>query len=255
MEDELEDLEDSSPFGNLPTKDEQPDLTVSTDKHPVVKDDAGSIVISKLSTSTKVSVAQKMQVEEYMDKMRYGITGIAALTCQDDECPYYSKCPLVRAQIQRPTGQDCPVEAGLMEQWLTQFVQASGNELEGLSAYDHLVIQDIAYQQLLEVRAAMELADNPNIQVRTFMGHDPQDGAPMFTYQLNNLVTFREKSNKMKMKLLRELIATAKAKSEEERGNRDRSSETAERLKRIEEKLGPNAIKTIDAKFKVREDE
>jgi len=158
-------------------------------------------------------------------------------------CPYYSKCPLVKAEIPRPIGEDCPVEKGLMLQWLEQYIATSGMDLERLSAYDMLILQDIAYQQLLEARAAMELADNPLIQVKTFVGVDHRDGSPMYTYSLNNLVTFRERSNKIKMKLLREIIATAKSKSEEERGQSDKSTEIALKLREIEKKLGKSGIK------------
>jgi len=216
--------------------------------------DISTQLTSKLDGDVVIKEQQRGDLRKYMEKMRWGITGVSPLTCLDEDCPYFSKCPLVRANIPRPKDKDCPVEQALMDQWLHQFLEASGCALDQLSAYDMLIIQDIAYQQLLEARAAMELADNPQIQVRTFVGTDPKDGSPMYTYTLNNLVTFREKSNKLKMKLLREMIATAKAKSEEDRGQRDRSSETAERLRRIEDKLGKDAIHVIDADFEATDD-
>lgn len=237
--------DDLNPFGVFDDDDDEvvnlPVRTPNTEE--LDRDDLSTQITTKLDGAVSVTEEQRGELRAYMDKMRWGITGVSPLTCQDEECPYYTKCPLVRAKIPRPLNKDCPVEQALMDQWLEQFINASGVELDNLTAYDLLVIQDIAYQQLLETRAAMELADNPQIQVKTFMGFDA-DGNAVSTFALNNLVTFREKSNKMKMKLLREMIATAKTKSEEERGRKDRSSETAERLKRIEEKLGKDAIRT-----------
>lgn len=248
MEDDFLD----NPFTNLPeeAKEEKAPVTKVANNELVSQDDLSTQITSKLSGELPVSDEQRTELRGYMDKMRWGITGVSALTCQDEECPYYSKCPLVRARIPRPVNDDCPVEQALMEQWLEQFINASGVELDALTAYDMLVIQDIAFQQLLEVRAAMEMADNPQIQVASFAGFDAEGNA-VSTYTLNNLVTFREKSNKMKMKLMREMMATAAKKEEADRGRRDRSSETADRLKRIEERLGKDGIKTkrvIDAK-------
>lgn len=220
---------------------------------PPSEENLGGKIMEQLPKGTQLSQEQKGVLNKYMDGMRWGITGVSPLTCKDAECPYYSKCPLVKADIPRPVGEDCPVEKGLMLQWLEQYIATSGMDLERLSAYDMLILQDIAYQQLLEARAAMELADNPLIQVKTFVGVDHRDGTPMYTYSLNNLVTFRERSNKIKMKLLREIIATAKSKSEEERGQSDRSTETALRLREIEKKLGKSGIKVpeiIDVKPK-----
>ena len=210
---------------------------------PHSEENLGGKIMEQLPKGTELTVQQKGVLNKYMDGMRWGITGVSPLTCKDAECPYYSKCPLVKAEIPRPVGEDCPVEKGLMLQWLEQYIATSGMDLERLSAYDMLILQDIAYQQLLEARAAMELADNPLIQVKTFVGVDHRDGSPMYTYSLNNLVTFRERSNKIKMKLLREIIATAKSKSEEERGQSDKSTEIALKLKEIEKKLGKSGIK------------
>lgn len=243
-----DELDISNPFGNL----KPAPLPVYTQpKHELITDQKNEL--SKLLTG--LTPAQETEIALFMEKMRWGINGVTPITCKDEDCPYYTKCALVRADIPRPKGKDCPIEVSLVQSWLNEFIGTSGVELRSLSAYDMLILQDIAYQQLLEARAAMELADNPLIQVKTFIGTDPNDGNPMYTYTLNNLITFREKSNKMKMKLLQEMIATAKAKSQEERGKQDRSSETAERLKRIEEKLGADKItsKAIDAVFKSKE--
>jgi hypothetical protein len=241
-------MSSNNPFEGLsPSNAADPDKKSLPQKKAIKdKEDISTQITSRLNSSVEVSEDQKSLLKEYMEKMRWGVTGIAALVCKDEECPYYSRCPLVKAGIPRPVGEECPVENALMDQWLEQFLNTSGVDLESLTTYDLLIIQDIAYQQLLETRAAMELADNPQIQVKTFIGMDPKNGQAMYTYSLNNLVTFREKSHKIKMKLLRELIATAKAKSEEERGLQDRSSIMAEKLRRIEEKLGKDAINPRD---------
>jgi len=235
--------------------DNLPDKEKSSEIENIDKQDA---IIRHLDDETQkdITETQKSIVKDYMKKMRFGILGVTAITCKAEKCSYYSNCPLVAAQIPLPKGEQCPVEIDLQQQWLENFVNASGIQLELLSAYDMLLLNDLAYQQVLESRAAMELADNPQIQVKTYIGKDPVNGNPMYTYSLNNLVTFREKSAKMKMKILQEMIATAKAKSTDRRTYKDKSTEVAERLRRIQDLLGKQAINTdtIEAEFKIKDE-
>src|SRR3990167_7961033 len=148
--------------------------------------------------------------------MQFGITGIAAMVCKAEQCPFYSRCPLNLNNIPLPVGKSCPVEEGLQQVWLEQFAQASGIDLSNIneSAYDMLLLNDLANYQLLETRAAMELADNPAIHLKEFVGYDAKGNA-IHTTEMNKIILFKEKMAKMKMKILRELIATRKSKSEE----------------------------------------
>jgi len=245
----------ADPFPNLPEdRSEKNALPV------IIDDDQSTQITGRLTEEVrnKITPEQKAYIKEYMTSMRYGVLGVSALTCRDQECAYFSKCPLVIAEIPRPVSQDCPIEAGLQQTWLNEFINASGQSTDQLTAFDMMILNDLAYQQMLESRAAMELADNPQIQVKSYMGKDPNTKEPMYTYTLNNLVTFREKSAKMKMKYLNEMIATARAKSIENRAHMDKSSAAAESLRRSRDLLGDSAItrpepETIDADFTVDE--
>src|SRR3990167_10040018 len=118
--------------------------------------------------------------------MQFGITGIAAMVCKAEQCPFYSRCPLNLNNIPLPVGKSCPVEEGLQQVWLKQFADASGIDLSNTneSAYDMLLLNDLANYQLLETRAAMELAEAPSVQIKNFAGYDSK-GQPMHVMEMN----------------------------------------------------------------------
>lgn len=239
-----------SPF-NLPEKKEEKQITVSLG----AKDGTLASLLPK-KTQENLSIEQKNSIDSYMGNMRYGIAAIAPIICKSDQCPYYLKCPLVRAKIELPVGKDCPVEQALQKLWFDQFLEASGIRIEDLqtSAYDLLLLNDLANYQLLEARAAMELADNPKIQLKTVAAFDPE-GNPVFTFTLNNLIHFKEKISKMKMKILNEMIATRKVQSEDSsRKSNDRSMIMAEKIKKMKADMGKDAPKVLDADFEVKDE-
>lgn len=241
-----------NPF-NLPEK--------VVEKPPAIKPadaDNSPRLISELPTDTQAALTedQKQIIGKYMGDMRYGISGIAPIICKGDQCPFYNKCPLVKAGIELPIGKDCPVEASLQKMWTEQFIQASGIDLNAgdVSAYDLLLLNDLSNFQLLEARATMELSENPQIQLKTVVAFD-KDGQPVFSYTLNSLIQFKEKISKMKMKILREMIATRKVQSEDDnRRSNDRSVIMADKLRQLKERLGKDAINIVDADFTVKEE-
>ena len=70
------------------------------------------------STGNKtLSEVQKSNIAKYEESVKYGFTPVAGpMVCRDDKCPYFDKCPLVRNKIERPMGEDCPVEAFQIKQ-------------------------------------------------------------------------------------------------------------------------------------------
>lgn len=238
-----------NPF-NLPTKKEEKQTVP-------VNNSRADLMANSLPSDTRkdLTVDQKLELSNYIDKMRFGISGIAPIICKAEKCPYYLKCPLVRANIPLPVDKDCPVEESLQKMWLDEFIKTSGINVDvDLSAYDLLLLNDLANLQLLEARATIELANDPKIQLKTLAAFD-QDGEPVFTYTLNNLIHFKEKISKMKLKILREMIGTRKVQNEEDaRKSNDRSVIMADKLKRLKEQLGSDAINIVDADFTVKED-
>ncbi len=210
-------------------------------------------LLNKLSSEVVVSEEQAANVAKYIKNMRFGVTAVAPLTCKAEDCPFASRCPLLSNNLPVPTGQNCPVEETLLEMWITDFVKDAGVSIEAIDSYHQLMLHELAYHQLLETRAAMELADNPAIQVKQYMGRDPRSGDPMYTYQLNNLVLFMEKNKKQKLKLMNELIATQKAKVEANKVSIDPKEAEMIRQKRFQDRLKSEKNPYLkDAEFQVK---
>lgn len=227
----------NNPF-NLPSK--------SDTKALVVKAAAESDNAIAKAVNTDMTVEQAHRITEYAKAMKYGVGGVAAIICRAADCPYYTKCPLANAGIELPIGKDCPIETGLQQMWLEQFLKASGINMEEMQThtYDMLLLNDLSYYQLLETRATMELALNPSIIQKTFAGYD-KDGNAVTSQVMNPTISFKEKISKMKMKILHELIATRKGKADDAKSviSSDKATQIAEMLRRVKEHAG---IKTIE---------
>ena len=183
-----------------------------------------------------MTTIQAQRITEYAKSMKYGVSGVAAIICKAADCPYYTKCPLVRSGMELPLGKDCPVETGLQQMWLEQFLKASGIDLNEMHSftYDMLLLNDLSFYQLLETRATMELAMDPSIIQKTFAGYD-KDGNAVTTQIMNPTITFKEKIAKMKMKVLHELIATRKGKADDAKASitSDKATQMAEIIRRV----------------------
>jgi len=243
-----------NPF-NLPVRKE-PEVSTTALDRPVSESDKklGDNIIDFLPQDTKavLSENQVYSVAKYVKSMQFGITGIAAMICKADQCLFYNRCPLYLNDIPLPVGKSCSVEEGLQQVWLQQFANASGIDLSNTneSAYDMLLLNDLANYQLLETRATMELAETPSIQIRSFAGYDNK-GQPMHVIEMNKIVLFKEKMAKMKMKILRELIATRMSKSEEKAHTKDRATAVAEMLEKVKSVRMGRQI--VDADFEVKQ--
>lgn len=213
-------------------------------------------IIDSLPAGTELTEDQRRALTDYAASSRHGIMSFMPIICKADRCPYYNKCPLVKAKVKLPVGKDCPVEIGLQQMWFNEFQRASGIDANDPDTYvyDLLMLNDLASYQTLDARATMELAEDPQIVQKQFIGYD-RDGNPLTTFSLNPIVAFKEKIAKIKMKYLQELIATRRAKSSDFKSQikNDPSARAAElmlRAREIEEKDRKSAI---EVDFEVKE--
>jgi len=168
------------------------------------------------STGNKtLSEVQKSNIAKYEESVKYGFTPVAGpMVCRDDKCPYFDKCPLVRNKIERPMGEDCPVEAFQIKQWTEQFSAAAAIDPDDpSSAYDRMLVDQIVFQMTLEARAAMQLALDPRIERKAISGYSPT-GQPFYATENSKAADFYEKLIKTKLRLMRELLTTRKSKAD-----------------------------------------
>ena len=238
---------ESTPFKNIPKTADKQDDKSSIEELPEPK----SGIEARLPDTTRsaLSVEQRNSLSTFVNSVSYGTMGVSAITCHDEHCPYFKRCPLRMADIERPVGETCPVENSLITLWADQMITGADIDTsENEATYDLLMIGDLTYYRLLEYRATQELADNPMIHVKDTIGTDNK-GNPIIVSEMNKIINFLEKMAKTKMKIHRELIATRKSKSEERATVRDRASSAAEMLTRVKERRE----QITDAEFQVND--
>jgi hypothetical protein len=246
---------------NLPEPQNESDGSDTNKSLPVPEQNGSSSqIIDRLPESTRASLtpAQRDGLQQYSDSMKFGIAGVSPMICADQQCPYFAKCPLVRQNVPRPTGQDCPVEEFNQARWISQWTDALGIDISdvNMSAYDMLLLNDLGVYQTLEARATMELALDPSIMIQSAVAVDPKSGRPIMKRELNPLIGFKEKIAKIKQKLLKEMIATRKAKADDAKhAYVDRSAQAAALIDRARKILDDNEARTIDADYVVKEDD
>jgi hypothetical protein len=191
-----------------------PGVTVPDEPNnlPAPLPEPNSIAISGNKALTEV---QKNNIAKYEESVKYGFTPMAGpMVCRDDKCPYFDKCPLVRNSIDRPMGEDCPVEAFQIKQWTEQFSAAAAIDPDDpSSAYDRMLVDQIVFQMTLEARAAMQLALDPRIERKAVSGYSPT-GQPFYATENSKAAEFYEKLVKTKLRIMRELLTTRKSKAD-----------------------------------------
>lgn len=233
-------------------KDNCEDINISL---PVIANDINHALVSTLDDTTvaKLTSKQVNNLVDYSKKIKFGFTSKAvAMVCQDEQCPFQKKCPLVREGIPRPHGDSCPMEQSQISAWTETFSKAAAIDPDDpTSAYDMMIVDQIVFQMVLESRVAMQLAMEPEIE-RTFItGYNPL-GQPFYSKETSKAAEFYEKLVKTKMRLMRELLTTRKSKADAEaKGYADPSkvaSNLMEKASRIR-----TALQTSDGTTQVTE--
>lgn len=150
----------------------------------------------------------------YLNTLKTGFQAAIPIICMGEQCPYAKKCPLGENN-NYPMGLDCPIEDTIKEVWYNQY--ADELELGEDSKIDSSLVQDLVFWEMLSKRATEELAVDPKILKRTVAGfQNTKDGLkPVYKDELNMRLTFLERAQKQKMKILDSLIATREAKSKD----------------------------------------
>ena len=192
----------------------------------------------------------------YLNTLKTGFQAAVPIVCMGEQCPYAKKCPLGENN-NYPMGLDCPIEDTMKEVWFNQY--AAELEISDESKIDASLIQDLVFWEMLSKRATEELAVDPKILKRTVAGfQNTKDGLkPVYKDELNQRLTFLERAQKQKMKILDSLIATREAKSKDtSRMIHDPSSYAAKLLdkaKELTEKAAQHGM--VEAECKVEDED
>lgn len=216
-------------------------------------------LVSKLSESVQLNPEQIEKLEVYSSIAKQGFGLISGPMICSSACPYMAKCPIHLAGIPLPTGKDCPVEWSLLKSSISSMARSLGIDLDGdnIDPFDAMLLNDLGVIILIEKRALEEMSSSPNTAPDMASGFDPSDNSIIYKPQMNPRVSLLEKLAKMKNRIMKELIATRKAKIDSAGKYRDASSIGAELLEKWREKAKKKVsdVTVVDAEFEVKKDE
>ena len=194
----------------------------------------------------------------YLNTLKTGFQAAIPILCMGEQCPYAKKCPLGENN-NYPMGLECPLEDTIKDLWFSQYAQEL--ELSEESKIDNSLVMDLVFWEMLSKRATEELAIDPSIIKRTVAGfQNTKDGLkPVYKDELNQRLTFLERAQKQKMKILDSLVATREAKSKDtSRMIHDPSSYAAKLLdkaRELKEKAAQHGLVEVESVVSVEEDQ
>jgi hypothetical protein len=150
----------------------------------------------------------------YINTLKHGFSATVPMICTGEQCPYSAKCPL-GTNNNYPIGKECPVEGTLLEMWYNDYVRELGVDPD--SKVDGALVGDLVFWEILEKRAAEELAKKPEILQKNVAGfQNTSDGLkPVYKDEMNQIINFLEKAQRQKLKIMNALIATREAKAKD----------------------------------------
>jgi len=147
----------------------------------------------------------------YFKKHKYGYQSSVPLKCKGDDCSFKDDCPF--AEIGKfPSNKRCPLETVLLDGWISEYANNLGVDLS--NPVDRKLISDLVVWELLEKRASEELGRDPAIVQENVVTVD-NNGQEVKRKELNQIITFMEKCQRWKLKIMDALVATRKSKAGE----------------------------------------
>ena len=196
-------------------KDIEKQITLSN-RNDLDENSVLSVFASKMKDDYEVTLTPKeaKKLICYLNTLKTGFQAAMPIICIGEQCPYAKKCPLGENN-NYPMGQECPMESYLKESWYVDYVRDL--EIQAGSKIDESLVQDLVLWDMLAKRALEELAGDPKIVKRSVAGFQQTNEGmkPIYREEVNQRLTFLEKAQRQKMKIMDSLIATREAKSKD----------------------------------------
>ena len=201
----------------MPNNDDiEKQVTLSNKSCGLKEDSVLASFASKMKDDYEVTLTPKeaKKLICYLNTLKTGFQASMPIICMGEQCPYHKKCPLGENN-NYPMGQDCPMESYLKDSWYNEY--AKDLEIADDSKVDSSLVQDLVLWDMLSKRALEELAADPKIVKKAVAGfQQTNDGMkPIYKEEVNQKLTFLEKAQRQKMKIMDSLIATREAKSKD----------------------------------------
>ncbi len=158
----------------------------------------------------EITEAALAELSKFANKMAHGYQASVPLVCLGEKCRYYNLCPLVKAKIELPLLDSCPVETSLFNKW----VKNKTNELnvdpnDELASVDLSQIMEYAQLEIIQMRANLEMSMEPGVVTEKVIGFDA-NGKAITTTEINPRIGVIEKLATIKSRILDDLVGTEK---------------------------------------------
>lgn len=121
-------------------------------------------------------------------------------------------CPLVKAKIELPLLEDCPVETHLFNQWTENKMIELGVEPDDeLASVDRSQIREFAQLEIIQRRANLEMSLQPGVVTEKVIGFD-NEGRPITSTEVNPRIDVIAKLSASKSRILNDLVGTRAAR-------------------------------------------
>lgn len=175
---------------------------------------------------------ESTKLSKTLKRLSTGASSFSTLTCKGAECPFASKCPLVQMKSETrhgkaPVGQDCILEATLLRDALTSYIQEY--EVDPSNYTEVNIVAELAEIETLLWRINMQLSSGSNslFVIDQPIGFDRQTGAPIVQKQIDPLFEQKQKLNNRKSKLMKLMVGDRQEKYKKEAALKQKPAQDA----------------------------
>ncbi len=167
------------------------------------------------------AVGQRIKKYQHVSKL--------PMLCMGLQCPFARYCELVENDIDLPIGDPCPLEDFAVDAFIDEFKEHYNlDEKDPQSFWILQLMRDLAGDTVVSTRINMSLALDPEPVESTF-GGIAFGGQALSITKLQPTLDYMLRLNNSKLKLIKEMLGTPKAKAEVgQLGANDPSSSTSD---------------------------
>jgi hypothetical protein len=249
-------------------------LTKKTWNDPSKKTKEGLLHILDQSFSDyseiELTEAESAKLSNTLKRLSTGASSFAMLHCQGSQCPFASRCALaqmgkdqVHPHGKAPVGQDCLLEATLLRDAVTSYIQEY--QVDPVNFTEVNIVTELAEIEVLLWRINMQLAtgENAMLVINQTIGFDRATGQAIVQQQVSPLFEQKQKLAARKSKLTKLMVGDRQEKYKKEaalkqKPDADASSQMSDvkkQLQALQNKLKvQNGTPVIDAELVSPED-
>ena len=163
-------------------------------------------------TAVQISEEALTSLALWANKMKDGYQAAVPLICTGSLCPYSKSCPILKAGIEPELMAPCQVETHLFNTWVhDKMVELQVDPNDPMASIDRSQIREYAELEILQLRATLEMAVNPETVKEKCIGVD-EKGEMIIQDVENPRIGIIGKLSQAKRGLLTDLVGTRKAR-------------------------------------------